>query len=116
MSQLGFMSDIISVFYNDSEVLQYDRGKPLPIQQQAYLSRMDRQMDGGIELHGQAVAEPDTMQRAEFVAGQLADAIYKDDDARAAAMCTYLAKRLPDLKAVKIREEAGKVAAELVVK
>jgi hypothetical protein len=100
------MSDQMAVLLNGIAQLEYDRRKPLPDYQGAYLERMDRKMDDqGIDIDGVRVERPDLGQKAQFVAANLVNAIVGDDEAQAAAMCTWLATRLPDLKQVKIREE-----------
>jgi len=108
------MSEIMAVLLNGIAQIEYHRRKALPDHQGAYLDKMDRRMDEGIEADGRLIAEPDRLQRAQFVAGNLAHAIKTSDEELAAAMTTYLADRLPDLKQVKIRDQDGEVAIELV--
>jgi hypothetical protein len=60
------------------------------------------------------IAAPDLNQRAQFVAANLAHAILSDQEATAAALCSYLANRLPELKQVKIDNSQGDIAIELV--
>ena len=108
------MSKLMAVLLNGIAQIEYDRGKPLPDHQGAYLDKMDRRMDEGIEADGTVIENPDRLQRAQFVAGNLAHAIKTGDEELAAAMTTYLAVRLADLKQVKIREEGEGFAIELV--
>jgi hypothetical protein len=108
------MSNLMAVLLNGIAQIEYDRRKPLPDHQGAYLDRMDRRMDEGIEADGSVIEEPDRLQRAQFVAGNLAHAIKTGNEELAAAMTTYLAVRLADLKQVKIREEGEGFAIELV--
>jgi hypothetical protein len=108
------MSEVMAVLFNGIAQIEYNRRKPLADHHGAYLDRMDARMDEGIEADGGVIAVPDRLQRAQFVAGNLAHAIVTDDEELAAAMTTYLAMRLPDLKQVKIREHAGEIAIELV--
>ena len=75
---------------------------------------MDQKMAAGIDVDGRVITEPDLGQRAQFVAANLVHAIKSDDEANAAAMCTYLAVRLPDLRQVKIEDRDGEVSIELV--
>ena len=82
-------------------MFEYDRTKPLAEQQKQYLDRMDKQMDGGITLGDEHVANPDQQQRAQFVAFTLLTAIEQDNEAVIAAMNSYLAERYPDLKQIK---------------
>ena len=108
------MTTLMAVLLDGIAQIEYDRRKPLPDYQAAYLDKMDRRMDAeGIDLGGELVAAPDPMQKARFVAANLAHAIVSDNEAQAAAFTTYLAARLTDLKQVKIRREADGFAIEL---
>jgi hypothetical protein len=71
-------------------------------------------MDGGILVGDETVCDPDPNQRAQFAAANLVHALKTDDEAMAAAMCSYLAIRLPELKQVRIEELGGEVSVELV--
>ena len=108
------MSNLMAVLLNGIAQIEYDRRKALPDHQGAYLDKMDRRMDEGIEADGTVIGNPDRLQRAQFVAGNLAHAIKTGDEELAAAMTTYLAVRLADLEQVKIREEGEGFAIELV--
>ena len=108
------MSNLMAVLVNGIAQIEYDRRKPLPDHQAAYLDKMDRRMDEGIEVDGRLIENPERLQRAQFVAGNLAHAIKTGNEELAAAMTTYLAVRLADLKQVKIREEGEDFAIELV--
>ncbi len=108
------MAELMAVLLNGIAQIEYDRNKPLPDHQGASLDKMDRRMDQGLEVDGRRIADPDLMERARFVAGNLAHAIKSDDEALAAAMTTYLAVRLPELKQVRIDEGAGELRIDLV--
>lgn len=98
------MTNIMAILLNGVAQLEYDRSKPLPDHQAASLDKMDKKMDAGIELDEGLVTNPEIQQRAQFVAANLVHAIKSNDEAMAAALCSYLADRLPDLKQVKIDE------------
>jgi hypothetical protein len=108
------MSSILGVMLNGIAQLEYDRNKPLPDHQAAYLEKMDRKMAEGIVVDGEPVSSPDLDQCARFVAANLTHAIKSNDETKAAAMCTWLANRLPDLKQVKIDEADDSVSIDLV--
>ena len=109
------MSNIMAVLLDGIAQLEYDRDKPLPVHQAAYLDKMDARMDDGILIGDETLASPDINQRAQFVAGNLVHAFNTGDEQLAGAMCSWLAIRLPELKQVRIRtDEAGEVAIELV--
>lgn len=110
------MSNIMAVLFNGIAQIEYDRDKALPEQQRQYLEKMDKKMDAGIALGEQAIATPDVNQRAQFVAQSLAQAIKDDNEAMAAALTSWLASRLPELKQVKMEEAEGEagISIELV--
>jgi hypothetical protein len=108
------MNSIMAVLLNGIAQLEYDRDKLLPTHQAAYLDKMDATMDKGILVGSETVRNPDLNQRAQFAAANLVHALKTDDEAMAAAMCSYLAIRLPELKQVRIEEEDGEMAVELV--
>ena len=108
------MSQVMAVLLNGIAQLEYDRQRSLPDHQAVYLDKMDRKMDDGIMLGDASVTHPDLEQRAQFVAANLAHAIKTNDESTAAAMCTYLAVRLPDLKQVKIVDSEGDISIDLV--
>jgi hypothetical protein len=107
------MSKLMAVLLNGIAQIEYDRGRPVPEHQRARLDALDRKMDAGLTVNGRTIANPDPLQRAHVVASHLARAIKADDEALAAAMTTYLALRLPELKQVLIREEGVGFAIEL---
>ena len=108
------MSQLVGVLLNGVAQLEYDRNKPLPDYQAAYLDKMDKRMGEGIVIDGEHVSDPNMDQRVRFVSANLVHAIKSDDEAKAAALCTYLAERLPDLKQVKIEEHQGEISIDLV--
>ncbi|NEX15469.1 MAG: hypothetical protein C1943_02240 [Halochromatium sp.] len=104
----------MAVLLNGLAQIEYDRTKPLPDYQGAYLDKMDRKMESeGIDIDGERVLAPALAQKAQFVAANLASAIMANEEAQVAAMTTWLAVRLPELKQVKLREEDDGFAIEL---
>ena len=113
--QINPMSNIMAVLLDGIAQLEYDRDRPLPVHQAAYLDKMDARMDEGILVGEETIESPELNQRAQFVAGNLVHAFNTGDEQLAAAMCSWLATRLPDLKQVRIRSgDDGEVAIELV--
>ncbi|MGD8313033.1 MAG: hypothetical protein PVJ66_10610 [Gammaproteobacteria bacterium] len=108
------MSSIMAVLLNGIAQIEYDRDRLLPVHQAAYLDKMDATMDNGILIGEETVRNPDQNQRAQFAVANLLHALKTDDESMAAAMCSYLAIRLPELKQVRIEEVDGEVAVELV--
>jgi hypothetical protein len=108
------MSSIMAVLLNGIAQIEYDRDRLLPAHQAAYLDKMDATMDKGILIGDETVRKPDQNQRAQFAVANLVHALKTDDESLAAAMCSYLAIRLPELKQVRIEEVDDEVAVELV--
>lgn len=108
------MSERLTVVLNGESQLEYDRAKTLADDQRAYLDRMDTKMDQGIVLAGTALPAPDALQRAQFVALQLVQAVQSGDETMAAATCTYLAVRIPELKQVRGVIKDGESSLDLV--
>jgi hypothetical protein len=108
------MSNMMAVFLNGIAQLEYDRDRPLPDHQVVYLEKMDTRMDAGILVGEETIERPDVNQRAGFVAANLLHAIKSDNESMAAALCSYLATRLPELKQVRFDENEGDVAIELI--
>ncbi len=108
-------NNTLGVLLNGIAQLEYDRNKPLPAHQAAYLEKMDRKMrEEGIDLGGERIRAPSPEQCAQFVAANLASAITHDEEAVAAAMCSWLANRLPELKQVKIETQGETCTIDLV--
>ena len=108
------MSNMMAVFLNGIAQLEYDRNKLMPDHQAAYLDKMDTKMDKGIMVGEATIVNPDINQRAQFITANLLSAMKSNDEEMTAALCTWLANRLPDLKQVKIDEEGDRIAIDLV--
>ena len=108
------MDNNLAVVVNGELIVQYDRAKPLPGQQRAYLDRLDERMDRGFELNDTRIDAPDVGQRAQLITLHLIDALKKNEDSLISALCAWLANRLPDLKQVKVDGEGAEVSIDLV--
>ena len=108
------MSNLLGVLINGIAQLEYDRDKPLPDHQAVYLEKMDEKMKLGIEIGNELIESPDINQRAQFVAANLLNAMQTGNEEMSAALCTWLANRLPDLKQVKYTENGEEVSIDLV--
>lgn len=108
------MSEKLYIELNGAAVIEYDRNIRLPGHQRRFLDKMDEDMSEGIELAGQAIDEPKPVQRAQFVAIQLLNAMQHNEESLIAATCAYLANRYPDMRKVVAREQGDNVSLELV--
>jgi len=95
------------VVFNQEPVLEFDRSKPVPGKQRQYLDRMDERMDQGINLGEDKIESPNPLQRSQYVANSLVNALLRQDYNLAIAMCTYLGKRMPELKQIKCEGSEG---------
>lgn len=107
-------SEKLTILVNDQPQITYNRAQSLPTQQRSYLDSMDRKMDAGIELGGERINAPDTLQRAQFVAVQLIEAMQQDNEPLIVASCAWLADRIPELKQVVATLVADGYSVELV--
>jgi len=105
---------VLTILIDNQSELEFDRSRVLPDQQLVYLDRMDAQMDAGLQLGNDQVEQPDTLQRAQFVAVHLIEALQQGNEALVAASCAWLAQRLPDLTQVKALLVEGGFSVELV--
>ena len=102
----------LSIIFNGTAELEYDRDKSLQDHQLLYLDKMDKQMDGGITIGDSRIDNPDNNQRAQFVAANLAHAIKSNQEPAMASLCSYLAIRLPDVQQVLIDERGDGIEIE----
>lgn len=103
------MSQKLTILVNNTAEVEYDRGRPLRPQQLESLNKMDLKMDQGIHLGEELIPNPDTKQRAHFIASLLLDALRNEQDAAIASYSAYLATRLPDVRQVRMAEKTDGV-------
>lgn len=105
------MQDKLAIVINGELMMHYDRNERLPGVQRRMLDEMDAKLDKGINFSGVFMEDPDPMIRAQFVANMLVNALFDGNDQKAAAMCSWLATRIPDLQVVQAidKEEEGRV-------
>ena len=108
------MSSIFAVLINNVPELEFDRSKSLSERQQHFLDVMDKELSEQIVMGDEVIKSPDLHQRAQFVAINLVNALKSGDDGISAAMCSYLALRIPDLKKVKVDDKGEQVVIDLV--
>lgn len=108
------MSEKMVVVIDGQPQLEYDRSKSLPEHQQSALDRMDETMDQGIELPTGRLDSPNALQRAQFVALQLVQAIGEGNEPMAAATCAYLAERVPELQQVRAEHKPVGLHLDLI--
>jgi hypothetical protein len=108
------MSNMMAVLINGIAQIEYDRDKSLNDYQMTYLDEMDKKMDNGINIDGEMIASPELNQKIQFVTANMLAAIKADNEAMTSALCSYLATRLPDLKQIKVNEEAEGMSIDMV--
>ena len=86
--------------------------KPVPGHQRQYLDNMDAQMDQGVQLGDDFIKDPNPLVRSQFVANSLINKLFKEEYSTAIAMCTYLAKHMPDLQQIQCKGNMGEDADE----
>ena len=104
----------LAVLINNEIVFEFDRELSFADQQLAFLDKMDSDMDSGIKIHGELLANPDSQQRASFVVMNLIKALQQDNEAVITASCAYLVNRFPRLIEVHANDHGKSVKIELI--
>jgi len=97
---------MLYVILNGDPLLEFDRRKPVPGHQRQYIDNMDSQMEQGIQAGDDFIKAPNPLQRSQFVANSLVNMLLKENYSMAVAMCTYLAKRMPDLQQIQCKSNS----------
>ncbi|MBK8454094.1 MAG: hypothetical protein WAQ53_07840 [Thiofilum sp.] len=107
-------SPLVTIVVNDQAVMQYDRRKQPSSEQFAYIDNMDKQMDQGIEIAGTFHKKPDPVVKSQLVAQHLLIALADKNYSLAAAMCTWLSERMPELIKVQASGTVESMRVDLV--
>ena len=104
----------LTIFANDQVAHECDKEIRFEEGQLAFLDKMDSDMNRGIKIQGKLITNPDSKQRATFVAMNLIKALQQDNQAIVHASCAYLINRLPKLVEVHANDQGSAVNIELV--
>lgn len=104
----------LTILANEQVAYETERDVVLDDKQLAFLDKMDSDMDRGIKIQGQLVNNPDSKQRATFVAMNLIKGLRLENQAVIAASCAYLVNRRPSLLEVRANDEGKTVNIQLV--
>ena len=80
-----------------------------------FLHKMDEDMDQGIRLADEESPQPDSLQRAHYVALHLLHAFQEDNQPMIAATCAYLVQRLPALNTVRVEHDNDQIHLDLIM-
>lgn len=108
------MSNRLSVYINNNNVLNYDKNTRHPGKQRQFFDGMDLDMNNGIEINDEIINSPTQMQRANYVAMSLLYGLERKDEGMISATCGYLVDRLPDLKQVRAIDKGEEITMELI--
>jgi len=107
------MNHDLVLYLNGQVCLEATRSGGIPGHVRAWLDRLDADMNDGIELDDGPVAAPDVRQRGQFVLARLLAALGEGKMDFARSLLFYLATRWPDLRAIRVSEDADQWTAEL---
>ena len=106
--------DFLNIIINDQLAFEYDRSTLLDDKQLAFIEQMNRDMNRGIRMYGDLITEPDSKQKARFVAMNLLKGLQQEDNARIEVCCAYLISRLPHVVEMHARDLDGRVNIEFI--
>ncbi len=112
--QTNDLSELLSVYLNDELLLQYDRKKRIPGHQRLFLDKMDADMDAGISMAGEFIANPNAQERLHYVAIKLVRGLLAKEQALVASTSTYLSSRYVSLKEIQAHESGEQVGLDFV--
>jgi len=104
----------LAILVNDEIVFEFDRDLIFEDQQLAFLDQMDSDMESGIKIHDELLVDPDSQQRATFIAMNLIKALQQGNEAAISASCAYLVNRFPVLIEVHANDHGNTVKIELI--
>lgn len=104
---------LLEVLVNQQKVLEFNRNSRLPGKQREFLDKMDFDMDEGFYIDDKRYDNPDILQRGNYVAIKLLQAIQNNNQGMMNAMCAYLVNRLPGLNQIAIEESGEEVTIKL---
>lgn len=109
------MDKPLVIVIDNEKIYEFDRSTRLPGIQRRYLDELDQRMQAeGIRFGTQLITDPNQMQRAQFIANTLVNALFDDDEQKIAATSAYLGTRVADLKQVKAKHSEKGMVIELV--
>lgn len=106
---------MLVVVINGKTVLEYQPHSRLPGHVRKLLDEMDADMAAGLQLAGEFIDRPGTLQCARFVGMKLIQAIESRNAALQAATCAWLCSRLPALERIDASETGDQVNMQLIM-
>lgn len=76
--------------------------------------RMDRDMDGGVQMGKEWVEHPDATQRCQVAAERLVTALDTDNQSTATMMAGYILRRMPGVREVRVATEGELQETEFI--
>jgi hypothetical protein len=92
------------------QIYQLEVPEPLLEEAQDFFARMDEDMDQGIQMSRDWVAQPSLEQRCQWVANRLLTALENENHKLGRLMAGYILKRLPHLDQIEI-DTSGEIGA-----
>jgi len=108
------MAKMLSIFLNGKLVVEYDRNQLIPGHQRLYLDRMDEDMNAGISMNDEFIADPDSDARLHYVAMRLVHGILSDNPSLVAATSAYLSHRNARLNEIHAQEDGEQVSVSFI--
>ncbi len=109
------MEKPLAIVIDNQKIYEYDRSKRLPGLQRRYLDELDTRMQKeGVPFGNELIPNPNAMQRAQYMANTLINALFDHNEQLIAATSAYLGTRVEGLKQVKAARTDKGMVIELV--
>ena len=95
--------DKVAVLIDGSLELYWDRTVNMNLAQREAVSRLEARLREGFDVDGVRYEHPDLLERAQFAASLIPQALRRDDASLAATALALACASLPDLKQIQYR-------------
>ncbi len=93
----------VVVLINGAPEMHLDRRIPLSDTQKQAVAQLEAKLNAGFKVAGVHYKDPNALQRAQFAASMIPEALQRGDEAQAGLVLALIGTSLPDLKQIQYR-------------
>lgn len=109
------MSKGFTVTLNEQTIHTYNDSRA-PGRLRRFMDEMDRDMQSGVQLADEWVEQPSELQKQQYVAMVLFDALEKKDSNLVSLMSSYLIERYETLEEIRITQQEDLINLQIISK